>query len=46
MSSKISAWKYQKLRRMEGKFHPVTFHEGTEGEWRFSSTHSLTIGVG
>ena len=25
-----------------GKFHPITCHEGTEGEWVTSSTLSLT----
>ena len=24
----------------EGKGHPITYHEGTQWEWRYSSTHS------
>ena len=27
------------------KVGPITCHEGTEGEWRFSSTRSLTLAL-
>ena len=30
------------LQNLKGKFHPRTGHEGPEGEWRYSSTLSLT----
>jgi len=33
----------------EGKGHPITYHEGTQGEWRYSSTHShpsCQMGIG
>jgi len=35
--------------KVKGKFHPLTYHEGTEGEKIYSSTLSLTLtldGVG
>ena len=33
---------YLDMRIYKGKFHPRTVHEGTEGEYRYSSTLSLT----
>ena len=33
---------YINKARGEGKVHPRTGHEGPEGEWRYSSTLSLT----
>jgi hypothetical protein len=30
---------------LKGKFHPITFHEGTQGEQSISSTLSLTSAV-
>jgi hypothetical protein len=32
--------------RLKGKFRPRTGHEGPEGEWRYSSTLSLTSALG
>ena len=29
----------------KGKVHPTTIHEGPEGEYRYSSTHSLTSAI-
>ena len=31
-----------KHQKSEGKFYPITCHEGTEGEWIYSSTLPLT----
>ena len=31
-----------KVKKGKDKFHPITDHEGPEGEKRYSSTHSLT----
>ena len=32
-------------RKCKGKVHPVTGHDGPEGEWRYSSTLSLTLAL-
>jgi hypothetical protein len=29
----------------KGKVHPVTCHDGTEGEWRYSSTLFFNLGA-
>ena len=33
------------LHEHKGKVHPTTGHEGPEGEWRYSSTLSLTLAL-
>ena len=39
----FSHWKLISYKvKGKGKVHPRTGHEGPEGEWRYSSTHSLT----
>ena len=32
--------------RMKGKVHPITGLAGTEGEYRYTFTLSLTLGLG
>ena len=32
--------------RVKGKVHPITGHEGPEGEWRYSCALSLTSALG
>jgi hypothetical protein len=34
-------WKWHAVNYLQGRVHPITYHEGTERE-KYSSTHSLT----
>jgi len=38
---------YKKVRlEKKGRFRPVTGHEGPDGQYRYSSTVSLTLALG
>ena len=37
---------YKKVRfKKKGRFHPTTGHEGSDGQYRYSSTLSLTLAL-